>query len=738
MQPAVPVSHDLVLIGGGHAHVAVLKRFGMRPQPGVRLTLIARDVETPYSGMLPGLIAGHYDHAEAHIDLRRLARFAQARLYHAAAEKLDLDQGLVRLAGRPPVPFDLLSIDVGSTPTMNGIPGAREHAIAVKPVDRFLQRWRALQAELPERSGPVRLVVIGAGAGGVELALSLQHRLCALDGLPTARLELTVLTDRAEPLPGHAPAVRRRLSDALAARGIRLRTHSPVTAVAADHVLVGDGERIACDAAILVTHAAAPAWLADSALALDERGFIRIDDRLRSTSHGHVFAAGDVAAFSGRALPKSGVYAVRQGPFLADNLQRAATARPLRRYRPQARTLALISTGDRNAIASYGALALQGQRLWRAKDWIDRRWMAKYQVLPEMAADDGPLDEAGHPVDMRCGGCGAKVASAVLRRVLTRLAPQFGDDVVLGLEAGDDAAVLDVPAGRSLVQSVDQFRAFIDDPYLFARIAANHALGDLYAMGAEPRTAQALVTLPYASEAKLETDLEAVMTGALETFAAAGVALVGGHTGEGAELTLGFTVNGSADPEAVLRKAGLRPGDALVLTKPLGTGAVFAADMQGKAPAAVVGAALDSMLRSNAAALAVLRAHDVTACTDVTGFGLAGHLIEMLRGGGLAADLALDRVPVIPGAAALVDQGFTSSLQDANEAFAAAVDGGDGQAARYRLLFDPQTAGGLLAGIPAERADACVAALHVAGDPSAARIGHVGDGPGGRIHLISR
>jgi len=730
-----PVNRDIVLIGGGHSHVAVLKRFGMRPLPGVRLTLISRDIETPYSGMLPGMVAGHYDHAQGHIDLRRLARFAAARLYHAAAEGLDLAQRRVMVDGRPPVPFDLLSIDVGSTPTADTIPGAATHAIAVKPVDLFLRRWRALEARSPAASGPLRLVIIGAGAGGVELALSLQHRLLSRAARKVGDPEITILTDRPAPLPGHAPAVRRRLSAVLAARGIHLVTDCAVTAVEADAVIAGNGERYACDAAVLVTHAAAPAWLADSGLALDAAGFVQVDERLRSTSHPHVFAAGDAAAFAARPLPKSGVYAVRQGPVLAENLRRAATDRPLRRYRPQRRTLALISTGDRNAIASYGAVALQGPRLWRLKDWIDRRWMRKYQELPEMAADDGPLDEAGHPVDMRCGGCGAKVASAVLRRVLARLRPQYGDDVVIGLEASDDAAVLTVPPGRTLVQSVDQFRAFIDDPYLFGRIAANHALGDLYAMGAEPRTAQALVTLPYASEEKLEADLEALLSGALDSFASAGVALVGGHTGEGVETALGFTVNGVAAADAVLRKGGLRPGDALLLSKPLGTGTVFAADMQGKAAGATVTAALIGMLRNNGPAASVLRAHGASACTDVTGFGLAGHLIEMLRAAGLAAELTPASVPAIPGATDLIAAGLTSSLQGGNEAFAAAVDGGDPGEPGYRLLFDPQTAGGLLAGVPAAQGAGCLAALHAAGDADAACIGHVVDGPAGRIQL---
>jgi selenide,water dikinase len=735
MTPETPVRSDIVLLGGGHAHVAVLKRFGMQPMPGVRLTLIARDIDTPYSGMLPGLVAGHYTHGETHVDLRPLARFAQVRLYHAAATGIDAERRLVHVGDRPPVSYDLLSVDVGSTPVRGHIDGAAEHAIPVKPVDRFLARLHAELPRLIARDGPVRIVVVGAGAGGVELALCLHYLLTERHGLAPTRLAITILTDRDQPLPGHSAAVRQRLQAALAARRIDLRTGTAAARFEAGRVHTSDGQVFDFDAAVLATHASAPAWLANTGLALDDRGFIAVGPTLQSTSHPEIFAAGDIAAFTARPLPKSGVYAVRQGPLLADNLRRAANGRPLRPYKPQPRTLALISTGDRNAIASYGSLALQGAWVWRAKDWIDRRWMRKYQVLPDMAAETGPADDSGHPIAMRCGGCGAKVAGSVLRRVLDRLRPSHGPDVLVGLDQPDDAAVLTTRPGHVLVQSVDQFRAFIDDPYLFGRIAANHALGDIHAMGATPHTAQALVTLPYASEAKLEDDLYQLLSGALSVLAAAGVSLVGGHTAEGAELALGFAVNGQALEVDLLRKGGIHAGDALVLSKPLGTGAIFAADMQGKAAGQAVESALAAMQQSNGPAVAILRHHGVRAATDVTGFGLIGHLMEMLRASGCAARLEPAAVPAFDGVVDLIAEGRLSSLQVANEAFATAADGIDLANPHHRLLFDPQTAGGLLAALPVDQAADCVAALREAGFATATVIGHAADGEAGRISL---
>lgn len=735
MRTEHPIATDIVLLGGGHSHVAVLKSFGMRPLPGVRLTLVTRDLDTPYSGMLPGLLAGHYTHGETHVDLQRLARFAGARVYHTAGTGIDTARRLVRCDGRPDVAYDLLSIDIGSTPRRAEITGADRFAIPVKPVDGFLVRWRQTEEALVAAGGG-RLVVVGGGAGGVELSLSLRHRLVARRGVDPGRLQVTVLTDEARPLPGHADTVRRRMTAALGRHGIELMTRTTALAFEDGVLHCAGGLELPYDCAVLVTGAAAAGWLAETGLLLDEAGFIRVDRTLQSLSHPGVFACGDIASIDGLKLPKSGVYAVREGPVLADNLRRLADGKPLRPYKPQARTLALISTGEPRAIASYGNLAAEGAWVWQLKDWIDRRWMKKYQELPEMDAGEGPRDAAGEPIAMRCGGCGAKVASPVLRRVLERLQPQAGEGALIALDEADDAAVFAPPPGKLLVQTVDQFRAFIDDPYLFGRIAANHCLGDLYAMGAAPHAALALVTLPYAEEAKLEQDLYLLLSGALGVLAEAGVMLAGGHTAEGAELAFGLSLNGWAEPAALTRKAGLAPGEVLLLTKPLGTGALFAADMQAKATGADIAVALGHMQQSSGPASAILREHGARACTDVTGFGLAGHLIEMLKAGDVSARIDLDLLPSLPGAQALLNDGIASSLQPANAAFAAMIDGAVSHPA-FPLLFDPQTAGGLLAGVPARQAEACLTALRAAGYLQACAIGEVASGMPGQIEIAA-
>ena len=724
MTPApAPVRTDILLIGGGHAHVEVLRRFGMQPAPGVRLTLATRDLATPYSGMLPGLVAGAYSHAEAHVDLAPLAAFAGARLVHGAVTGLDLDRNEARIEGRPALAFDLVSLDIGSAPSAAGIEGA-ERALPVKPVDRFLERWADIEDRAAKAAGNFRLVTVGAGAGGVELTLALKRRLAAhlsKRGIPAGGLRLTVVSDRPEILPAYSRAARRGVEAGLARAGIERRTEVRAAAVEPDGVLLQTGELLAADAVVLATPAAPAGWVAASGLAADERGFARVGPDLRSPSHSQVFAAGDIAAFGARALPKSGVFAVRQGPVLAENLRRAATrAGALLAYRAQKRTLALISTGDEGAVASWGPFAAAGGWAWRWKDRIDRRWMDRYRELPAMLGAEA----------MRCGGCGAKLPADPLARVLARLEVAPRADVMVGL--GDDAAVVQPPPGRVAVRTADQFRAFIDDPWLFGRIAANHALGDLYAMGAEPQTALALATLPHAPDEKLERDLEALLQGALEVLDDAGCALVGGHTAEGAELALGFALDGHGALDRLTGKDGLEAGDRLVLTKPLGTGAVLAAHMAGRCRGEWLAAALAAMQRSNREAGEILRAHGAVAVTDVTGFGLAGHLGEMLRASGRAAVLWPGAVPILPGAAELIAQGVRSTLHPANEAAAGAFDPED-----CPVLFDPQTAGGLLAGVPGDRAADCLAALAAAGCAQAAIVGEALPGPPGDLALAA-
>ena len=362
--------------------------------------------------------------------------------------------------------------------------------------------------------------------------------------------------------------------------------------------------------------------------------------------------------------------------------------------------------------------------------------MRKYQQLPEMDEDQESLDselvdkntlKEISAIAMRCGGCGAKVGSNVLSRVVNQLKTVTRDDVMLGLDAPDDAAVLSVPAGKVQVQSVDYFRSFIDDPYVFGQIAANHSLGDVFAMGAEAQAAMAIATVPYGREQVVEQQLHQMMQGALDVLNQHNAALIGGHSSEGAELSFGLSVTGLIEKDKLLAKGGMQDGDAIIITKPVGTGTLFAADMRGKAKGRWITQAIDSMIHSNHAAAQCLYKYDVHACTDVTGFGVLGHLVEMVRAGQVDILIDINNLPILNGALESMQLGIFSSLQPSNVRLRRAIKNQESAVNHklYPLLFDPQTAGGLLASVPNQYKESCVSELHALGYEHADIIGTV-------------
>ncbi|MCW1934566.1 selenide, water dikinase SelD [Pararhodobacter zhoushanensis] len=682
----LPQTRDLVLIGGGHAHALVLLRWAMNPLAGARLTVIDPHPTAPYTGMLPGLIAGHYARADLEMNLVALARHAGARLILGRANGLDPVAKSVSVPGRPPVAYDVVSVDVGITSDLPQLPGFAEHAVAAKPLGGYAERWAQFLAS--GRAAP-QIVVLGAGVAGVELALAMEHRLRAVPGRT-----ITVI-EKDSALPHLGAWARARLLALLAERGITLLSGTQAAAIEADGVVLADGRKIPSDFTLGAAGSRPQGWLADTGLPLTD-GFITIDPELRSTAHPDVFAVGDCAHMAVSPRPKAGVFAVRQAPVLHHNLRAALTGGPMRAYRPQRDYLKLISLGERKALADKWGLPLAGRGLWWLKDRIDAKFMRMFHTLPAMPAAPLPREHTLGLVEAlgdkpMCGGCGAKVGPDALRRALSGLAASGA--VELG--AGDDAAVLAMGETRQVI-ATDHLRAVTEDPYLMAKIATVHALGDVWAMGAKPQAALVSLILPRLSEDLQSRTLAEIMAGVSEVLSAAGASIAGGHTTQGAELTIGLTVTGVAG-DRILTKGGARPGDALILTKPIGSGTLLAAEMQKRAPGRAMAALWPYLTQPQGAAAAILSpvAH---AMTDVTGFGLAGHLDEMLQAGGVAADLAMAAIPLFDGAEAMAAAGVASTIAPANRAALLGRIAAP-QTAAAALLFDPQSAGGLLAAV---------------------------------------
>jgi selenide,water dikinase len=720
---SAPIEKNVVLVGAGNAHLVFLKRWSMRPAAGVAVTLVSEASEIVYSAMVPAHLAGAYRKDEITIDLVRLCRAVGARFLAAKVTGIDPRARHVQFARRPPLSYDVLSLGIGSIPACPVDTARSDRSWEMRPLSELVRRIDALDKELGRAPRPFQFVVVGGGASGCELAVAIRKRLGAHQGF-----RLLLVDGGLRLLPEFPPGVARAFERAFAEQGITFHVNARVTGADDGVLRIAGQEPIRADAVLWATQATPSAILRDSGLAVDDGGFLRVGEALQSISDPAVFGTGDCVAMEHHPdLPRNGVHAVREGKVLFDNVLAFLREQPLRPFRPQRYCLCLLNTADGKAVLRYGMVTWRARWIRRLKDRIDRAWVRKFTEFTPMA--DGAGDET-ESRQMRCGGCGSKVSSDVLSAVLKRIDVPDDPRVLLGIAAGEDAAVHRVrpelfgpdPAQLVEVQTVDYFKAFIDDPYRFGRIAALNSVSDLYAMNARPFSALAIATLPYARGPIQEAQLYELLSGAVDSFRELGVAFTGGHTTEGSELALGFAVTGFGEEGRLFHKNALRPGDALILTRPLGSGALLAAWMRGECPAAWFDPMLAAMVVSNRRPGEIFAEAGVRACTDVTGFGLAGHLLEMLDSSGVSAQLRATDVPRYAGFDEVVARGIVSTLHRDNAKAACRVHAPGPLPA---WLFDPQTSGGLLAGTNPDDAPALVARLRDAGFTQAAVIGTV-------------
>jgi len=739
------------MVGGGHSHVLLIRKWAMQALPGVRLTLISEKSDTPYSGMLPGLVAGHYSKEDVHIDLVRLCQWAGIRFIEQRVVAIDLENKVLSLSkNRPSVSFDVLSLDTGSTPEL-GVEGAREHSVPVKPVHDFYGRWQLLKSrfdswQLRSQDESVRKTsdetfsvgVIGSGAGGFELVMAMQH------ALPSQAVTCHWFVRGQRPLKSRPEKVSDLALQAARQAGVSVHTEFDVVTVEHDSVKAGDGRVVSLQEIIWCTAARAPRWPGEAGLSIDARGFVFTNAYLQSISHDFVFATGDIGTQKETPSNKAGVFAVRQAPILFKNIRRYLLQQNLVTYKPQSDFLSLMATGEKSAIGNRGALTVNGPWVWRWKDSIDRKFMNQFRDLPNMKPRGGEFQlpkalltgsslsaKDGVSNAMRCSGCGGKVGQSILDGVLSELDVASGSEVITSFSERKDAAKI-ATGGEVLVQSVDQISAVCSDLHVFGRIAAVHALSDIYASGMDAHSAQALVTLPFADRQLVARDLTQLMSGVVASLNENDCTLIGGHTAEGSDVSLGFVVNGmqSVSGKADIELIAPQTGDAIILTKPIGTGVLLAGSMQLKAKGLDVQSVLAQMQMSNRASARIFQQNGVAAMTDVTGFGLLGHLQLLLLEMDMGANVDVSQVPCYRGAKALAQAGVASTLLSQNQLVLNEVDlDGALWNESTNLLCDPQTSGGLLGIVTDQRAAEVLVELQAAGFESACKIGTISDQP---------
>ena len=705
MNEALP-RQRIVLLGIGHTNAHVLRMWRMNAPEGVGLTCISDHPIATYSGMLPAVLAGQQPVSAMQIDLVRLCASVGAQLILDRVKTVDAENQQVHFHDRPPLSYDALSIGIGSVAMKSEIPLDPNTVVEIKPMQTFLGRLDiALERAVEHLRGrELRVAVVGSGVAGIEIA-------CCLRPFLKERLQtpyqLRVVTRSMEVLPDLDLKTRERVRQALSLRDIELSTNATVSGVTADEIHLSDGSVLNADLVVWSTGASPPKLLSELGLATDQNGFLATNDSLQSLSSPRVFAVGDTGTIEGTNVPKAGVYAVRQGPILWENLQRLLVDAPLQHYRPQHSFLKLINFGDGTALGQWKGRCFSGRWVMRLKESIDVGFMDKFQVVP--------MEEEGE--EMQCRGCGCKVGADLLQTAL----PAAGE---IKLE---DAAEIGRVGSSRWVASTDFFSSPFEDAYLTGRVAALHSASDILASGAKPSHALSNIVLPEGPTKLQREILHDVLAGARREFDSLGASIVGGHTIEGPRMEIGFTVIGESTGEALISKGNLRCGDALYLTKPIGIGVLLAAHMRSACKAADYVSLLNAILQpqDDYARLAV--ESGVTAGTDITGFGLAGHLLEMLDSSNVNAVLNLDQIPLLSGAADAVRSGITSSLAPANRVAAARMttDPATRKSAEFDLLFDPQTCGGLLFGISEEASVGFLNACAELGLEAPTRIGEV-------------
>ncbi len=727
----------IVLLGIGHTNAHVLRMWKMKPLDDTQLICVSNFPKSTYSGMMPAVLAGQYNENDMEIDLVRFCASAGVRLVIGDVAGLDQTRQRLLFRDRPPIQWDLLSIGVGSRPSFRNV-DVRDHSrvVSIKPMQRFMDRLRQHIGEASLAGQGPKVAIIGGGLGGIEIACALDQRLKtdpqSLGAHPNAGHEIQLVTAAEQIEAGLSSQAAQRIDAVLRARQIDVRFQTRVTAIDGRTLEVDSGAPLEADVVIWATSAVGPPVLDKLNLDQDERGFLRTRATLQSVSHDRVFAVGDSGSMIDHPLPKAGVFAVRQGPVLWDNLRRSIWDRSLLAYQPQTGFLKLVNSSDGKAVMDYRGRGFYGRWCWWLKDRIDSKFMAMFHDYQPMKMTAPPSTT---PADMRCLGCGGKIGGQLLSEVLSELEVEPHDDVVIGLDQPDDAAIVKT-SDQQVTVTTDFFASPINDPYLVGRIALLNAASDLFVMGAQPTAALAMVQIPEGHHRGQSQVMRELMAGCLEELKRMRAALVGGHSIEGPRLMAGFTVLGKqlVDPTT---KGRLRVGDRLILSKPLGTGVLLAGLMQAKLDADGYQQLVHAMTQSNAVALELIRRFDVSALTDVTGFGLAGHLIEMLKASRISARLQLDSVPLLPGTRGLMSQGIESTLTPDNRQVSEqfTIRMGRHSELESAPLFDPQTAGGLLIGAGKSVAPQVLALLADYGFDHAAIVGEVVEGPE-RLELV--
>ena len=657
------IEKNLVLVGGGHSHLNVLKSLTMNPIKNCRVTVVSNVYETPYSGMLPGYFENIYSYNDIMFDLYKICSIAGFRFIKSFVTGINGKKKILTFTNRPPLSFDYLSINIGISNNTKRIVNANKYALTLKPISKI--KYHELTQELENK----KIGIIGGGPAGVEVSLALKKRYVNID--------ILLFSGSNGILPNYEKSVKNKIIKILALAKIKIITDGPVKKITQNSIITSSNHFKKIDRILLSTEGVPPDWLKKTDLKISKDGFIETNKKLQ-TNFKNIFASGDIIKFSDKKLLKSGVYAVKSGNYLKKNIRNFILKRSLHNYVPQKNYLSIIGLSNGQALAYKYKFHLISKFSFKIKKLIDLNFMKKFKTY------DKNNSNSNKSFFMDCKGCAAKVDISSLKKGLPKKIT----------EKSEDANIID--RENKLVQSIDMINSIVTDPYLLGKISANHALSDIYASLSKPLTASMILQLPKSSEEIYAQDLDQIYSGARSVLESNSCKLTGGHTmiGEDKQPVVGFSIIGKKYP---LTKKIINNNDKVFLTGKIGVGLIFAGVNSNVINSSYLDNVINQLEEGNKNIGKLFEVIKPIDATDITGFGLCNHLLNLKNRHSKINGITIlkNKVSLFEGVYECLKRNINSTFYEQNLKNAAGKIFFKNKSLIDRALFDPQTVGGI-------------------------------------------
>ena len=659
------IEKDLVLIGGGHSHLNVLKSFTMDKIDGLRVTLISDVYETPYSGMLPGFIENDYSLDDIQIDLYKICYHGNFRFINCKVNKIDGNQNLIYFKNRPPLSFDYLSINIGINNDTKTIKNADKYALKLKPISKINYN------EIIKNLEGKKVGIIGSGPAGVEISLALKKRY--------SKIDIFLFTGKNGLLKNYSNSSKNSILKNLTEANINVIFKDEVSEVSKNKIVTKSSKVYLIDKAILSTNGVPPKWLKETNMELSPDGFIQTNNKLQ-TNFNHIFASGDIINFSYKSLTKSGVYAVKSGSVLTKNIRNFILNKPLVNYNPQKYYLSIIGLSNGKALAYKYNLHFTSKLILKLKKYIDLKFINKFKLYDKIDYKNNIMD---------CKGCASKVNLTTLKSSLPKNITKLSEDAS------------QITKGSSYVNSIDMITSIVTDPFLLGKISANHALSDIYASFAKPLSALMILQLPKSSQSIHSNDLKQIQEGAKLVLNENSCILSGGHTmiGQDESPVIGFSIVGKTF-KRLNRK--INNHDVVILTEKLGTGIIFAGVNSNAISSKYIKDVSCQLENGNIKLGKILNQINPLEATDITGYGLGNHLINLINRNKDIKGITIlkDKIKLFEGVNECLQKNVNSSFYEQNFNYGKNKVFFNKNDLINKIFFDPQTVGGIAFIIP--------------------------------------